>query len=79
LLVYREELSEGITDDFESREGTVGTWLECHGIAAQRWIEVEDGYSQRYCPNARAAACRHISDSRLGHKPFLFVPKSLQG
>ena len=41
----------------------------------------EDGYSHVCCRNAGAAIYRHISDSRLSRKFFLFVPvtESLQG
>lgn len=40
VLVYWEEISESIIDDYEDRVGTVGIRRECHGIAPQHWIRV---------------------------------------
>lgn len=78
LFVDGEKLPEGVADDFEAREGTIRTRLECQRIAPQRRIKVEDRDCQSCRPDARTPARLYVSDSRLGHEAFLFVPECLQ-
>jgi hypothetical protein len=78
LLVDGVDLREFVADDFEVREGTVRTWLECKGVAAQRWIKVDDRDSHRGGPNARTSACLYVGDSCLCHESFLFIPERLK-
>ena len=72
-LVFEEETKvRGLTETELFVDGVF------QRIAAQRRIKVEDRDSQSCRPDARARACLFVSDSRLGHEAFLFVPERLQ-